>query len=310
MNHRVLVTGASGFLGARIAAALAAEPMVAEVLGLDRAEPPPGVPWRPVVAGLNRLGDALPRDWVADAVVHGAALTSQASEADPDAAYAVNVEGTRAVLGRCQAWAERTGRPPRLVLLSSVSVFGGGGEAADEATPPDPRTTYGTTKLIAERLVLDATRRGAVDGVVLRLPISTIRTERSGKPGAGFVSDLILQALRGEPFTAPLPLDHRLPVGSVASSVALAVRAALHAAPGRVLHAPSLTVSAASARDDVARFCAANPVVTAAPDPLVDRLVAGWPKRLSTLYPGWSARLTELSLAEVIRRHVAAHAVA
>lgn len=303
MTARLLVTGASGFLGARIAATLAADPRVAEVVGLDRAEPPPGAPWHAVVAGLNRLSDALPRCFVPDAVIHAAALTSQASEADPDAAFAVNVEGTRALLARCRAWGETRGHPPRLVLLSSVSVFGGGGEGADESTPPDPRTTYGTTKLVAERLVLDSARRGDADGVVLRLPVSVIRTERSGKPGAGFVSDLVLAALRGEGIVIPLAPDHRLPVGSVASAVGLAVRAALGAVPARVLHAPSLAVSADSAATALRDAGVPPPLPTVSRDPTVERLVAGWPARLATRYPDWSGDLADGSLETIIRRH-------
>lgn len=302
----VLVTGASGFLGARIAAALAADPDIGGVVGLDRTDPPPGAPWRPIVAGLNRLSDALPRDLVPDAVVHAAALTSQASEADPDAAFAVNVEGTRALLARCRVWTEASGRPPRFVLLSSASVFGGGGEAADESTPPDPRSTYGTTKLMAERLVLDAARRGGVDGVVLRLPVSVIRTERSGKPGAGFVSDLVLAALRGEGFEVPLALDHCLPVGSVSASVALAVRVAIGPVPGRVLHAPSLAVSAESAVAALREVGVAPLPLRAAPDALVARLVAGWPARLATIHADWSADVAADDLAGIIRRHRAA----
>ena len=303
----VLVTGAAGFLGARIAIALAAEPRVTDLVGLDRAEPPAGVPWRAVTASLHRLTDALPRAFVPGLIVHAAALTSQASEADPEAAFAVNVEGTRALLARCRAWAEARGAPPRLVLLSSVAVFGGGGEGADEAAAPDPRSTYGTTKLVAERLVLDAARRGAVDGVVLRLPVSVIRTGRTGKPGAGFVSDLVLNALGGLPFEAPLPLDHRLPVGSATAAAALAVRAALRPLPARVLHVPSLAVSAATARDALREAGVTPPALTASPDPLIEGLVAGWPARLTTRHPGWSADVADTTLADIIRRHRAAN---
>jgi nucleoside-diphosphate-sugar epimerase len=299
---RAVVTGASGFLGGRLAAMLAADPRVRDVVGFDRVPAPDGAPWHAVTGEISRFGRAMPPDLSARIVVHAAAITSQASEADPDAAFATNVEGTRAVL----AWCRAQPHPPRLLLLSSVSVFGGGGAVATEETAPDPRSTYGTTKLIAERLVLDSARRGEVDGVVLRLPVSVIRTAtRTGPPGAGFVSDLVDHALRGLPFTVPIAADHALPVASLRASLGLAMRAALDAVPARVLHVPSLAVSAESALAALAACGVAKARVSCAPDPAVERLVAGWPSRLGTKWPAFASGLIDDGLEEVIRAHAA-----
>jgi nucleoside-diphosphate-sugar epimerase len=286
----VLVTGAAGFLGSRVAAALDTE---ARVTRLDRVAAP-GV----IAADVARLAEALPPGFTADAVIHAAAITTQASEADPAAAWAINVEGTRAVI----AWCARQPRPPRLLLLSSIAVFAAGEVAPDEASRVAPASTYGATKAIAELLVAEATRRGEVDGVVLRLPVSVIRTSRTDQPGAGFISDLVLRTRRGQRFTAPLPPAHRLPIGSVRAAVAMARRAALAPAlPSRLLHAACLAVSG---EDAVAALEAAGvparALVEYAPDPATIALVAGWPQRLATRHPGFSADLAEPDFAAIL----------
>ena len=288
----ILVTGGAGFLGGRIAAAL--ESTGHRVTRLDRVAAP-GV----ILGDVARLAELLPEDTVLDAVIHAAAITTQASEAEPGAAWAINVEGTRAVLRWCSA----RRRAPRLVLLSSIGVFGGGEEAPDEASMPRPACTYGMTKLVAESLLLDAARRGDADAVALRLPISVLRTTRSGPPGAGFLSDLVAHARRGARFTAPLSAGHRLPVASVRVSVALACRAALEPAlPSRLLHVPSLSVSAA---DAVAALettgIAARGLVDCRPDASVEQLVAGWPKRLATRFGSFSDDLRDEDFVTLLR---------
>ena len=296
---RVIVTGAAGFLGGRLAAMLAEDPRVGAVLGLDRAPPPEGAPFQAITGDVAGFPSLAPP---AEAVVHAAAITSQASEADPDSAFAINVEGMRAVL----RWARAQARPPRVVLLSSIAVFGRGDAIATEETRPEPRSTYGTTKLIAERLLLDATRRREVDGVVLRLPVSIIRTAaRTAPPGAGFLSDLIDSALRGHPFTAPLAPGHAIPVASLGASLGVALRAALAPLPGRILHVPSLAGSAEAALRALERCGFAGAPVTCRPDPRVEHLVEGWPARLATLFPAFSRGLADSGLEPIIQAHAA-----
>lgn len=287
-NRSVLVTGGAGFLGGCIATAL--ERSGATVTRFDRVAAP-----RVIAGDIAHIAQAFPPGTRFDAVIHAAAITTQASEADPDAAWAINVEGTRAAL--------RFAGPARFVLLSSIGVFGGGEAEPDEASPPRPASTYGMTKTVAEALLADAARRGDGDAVVLRLPISVLRTTRSGPPGAGFISDLVAHARRGARFTAPLAPDHALPIASVRAAVALACRAALAAElPAWLLHVPSLAVSGAVAIAALeAEGVPARRMVDFAPDPAVERLVAGWPRRLATRFPAFSADLADADFDAILR---------
>ncbi|MFC9236275.1 NAD-dependent epimerase/dehydratase family protein [Streptomyces decoyicus] len=61
--------------------------------------------------------------------------------------------------------------PPRLVHLGTIHEYGPvpSGTSIHEGTEPAPENPYAQAKLAASRMVLDAVRDGALDGVVLRV---------------------------------------------------------------------------------------------------------------------------------------------
>jgi predicted dehydrogenase/nucleoside-diphosphate-sugar epimerase len=164
-GRRVLITGASGFIGTR----------VAEVLCLREGWQVRGLVHRPAgAARLSRLpvemvqGDlrspADVRRVVAgcDAVVHCAVGTEYGNRR---ALRAVTVGGTESLLA-----AAREAGVSRFVHLSSISIHDPTWPGPiDEATPVSPALgdVYGRTKAEAERAVLAAARRG-LTAVVLR----------------------------------------------------------------------------------------------------------------------------------------------
>jgi len=168
---KALVTGATGFIGSHVVAALAAAGH--EVRAFDRRAPPSDRPLSPPamlarvepVVGDVLDGEALLRAMRGcDAVFHLAALYSYA-RADARAMQAVNVDGTRAVLDA----AARAG-VGRVVHTSSCATCGPvAARAATEADAP-PRwelaVPYKRTKLEGERLALNAARDG-LDVVVV-----------------------------------------------------------------------------------------------------------------------------------------------
>jgi nucleoside-diphosphate-sugar epimerase len=169
---RVLVTGATGFVGRAACARLLREGC--EVRAAVRGEAA-GLP-----AGVQavRVGD-IDRDtaWAAalagvDHVLHLAARVHQLRDdaADPLAEYrATTVEGTRRLAGE----AARAG-VQRLVFASSVKVNG-------EATPPgecfrgedvpQPEDPYGLTKWEAEQALHDVAAGGDLQIAVVRPPL-------------------------------------------------------------------------------------------------------------------------------------------
>ncbi|MDD1383832.1 NAD-dependent epimerase/dehydratase family protein [Curtobacterium poinsettiae] len=147
---KVLVTGASGFLGQATAAAV--RDAGHEVRTFQRR--PSGVAGVQDVAGTMTDDAALPRavDGV-DAVVHLAAKVSLAGDSADFAR--VNVDGTRSLLR-----AARAAGVARFVFVSSPSVAHTGsslvGADAGPAEPSRARGDYARTKAAAELLALDA----------------------------------------------------------------------------------------------------------------------------------------------------------
>jgi dihydroflavonol-4-reductase len=157
---RALVTGAAGFVGSHVVAALAARG--AHVRALDRI---PGLVQSLPAAVEFVQGDILDHQALrralegCDAVFHLAAVYSY-SRRDVPVMDAVNVRGTRALLDA----ALRGGRR-RVVYTSSCATCGPvpGRPATERDFPPsrELRVPYKRTKLEAERLAVRAARDGA-----------------------------------------------------------------------------------------------------------------------------------------------------
>jgi len=179
---KALVTGASGFIGSHVAAALVAAG--AEVRGFDRKE---------AVDVETVLGDVLDRAALeramqgCDAVFHLAALYSY-SRAHARDMQAVNVDGTRTVL----AAAARAG-VRRVVHTSSCATCGPvPGRAATEADAPpswELAIPYKRTKVEAERLALSAARDG-LDVVVVNPTTPVGPGDRGPTPTGKMVADV------------------------------------------------------------------------------------------------------------------------
>lgn len=147
------VTGASGFIGGKLAERLLAEGRPVRVLS---RRPLPELAARGAEVILGDLHDrpALDRGCQeTDTVFHVAGRVGVWGPADDF--FRVNVEGTRNVIAAC-----RDAKVPRLVYTSSPSVVYNGGDLAglDESAPlcTEAPCAYPTSKAAAEKLVLAA----------------------------------------------------------------------------------------------------------------------------------------------------------
>jgi dTDP-4-dehydrorhamnose reductase len=140
MGDRIVITGAGGQVGRRLAAEAARQGL--EVVPLTSTE------WdiTDPAAGADAVESG-------DVVVNCAAFTAvDAAESEPDAAHAVNAVGPQNVARLCA----RAGA--RLIHVSTDYVFSGDFDGAprpyDVNDTPAPRSVYGRTKLAGERAVL------------------------------------------------------------------------------------------------------------------------------------------------------------
>jgi dihydroflavonol-4-reductase len=185
---RALVTGAAGFIGRHVVAALVQEGT--EVRAFDRV----GAPLEPLPAAVELItGDIRDREAIrravegCDAVFHLAAVYSYA-RGDAPLMHAINVDGTRAVLEA----ALRGGRR-RVVHTSSCATCGPvPGRCATERDLPsgrELRVPYRRTKLEGERLALEAARQGA-DVVVVNPTVPVGPGDWSPTPTGKMVADV------------------------------------------------------------------------------------------------------------------------
>lgn len=155
---KVLVTGASGFLGGHVCAAHGERGH--EVLALCRragSAPDGAREVRGDLADRGSLQRALGEE-SPDAVVHLAAeIASQRSE---EKIREANVEGTRRLL----AAAAEAGSSPRFVFASTVVTGDAEGALLDEQSALPVETAYGRSKQEGERLVGDS----PLDSVIIR----------------------------------------------------------------------------------------------------------------------------------------------
>ena len=210
---KISILGAAGFLGRRVAAHLAQQGRLGErpITGLtlfDLTAPPKPEAAFPVTAIAGDLVDlppaAIPPG--TDVIFHLAAVVSAQAEADYDLGRRVNLRGTDAVVDACRRLVAAGSRPPRVVFTSSVASFSGGQDAVlDDDARQVPANSYGAQKAAAELILADATRRGFLDAVSIRLPTVIVRPGRPNRAASSFFSAIVREPLLGLPADLPVP---------------------------------------------------------------------------------------------------------
>ena len=172
MKGRVLVTGASGFVGGHLCPELlnAGWTVRAVVRGPEAAkELPQGVEPLYVsrIGSETAWGEGLQG---VEVVAHlaGRAHVMNEGSADSLRAYReTNVGGTRRLAEACAEAGVR-----RLVFVSSVKAVGEGSPVAyTEETPRRPEDAYGVSKMEAEDVLAEVSVRTGLEVVVLRPPL-------------------------------------------------------------------------------------------------------------------------------------------
>ncbi len=148
----ILITGGTGFLGQHLARALLAQGHHVRLMGRDMAPASALIAagTQPVVADLRDQAAVIAACAGVDAVYHVGALSAPwGRRAD---FFAINVDGTAAVLAGCRRHAVR-----RVIYVSSPSVVFNGHDHCDltEAAPYPRRfaSVYSLTKKLGEDLV-------------------------------------------------------------------------------------------------------------------------------------------------------------
>jgi len=314
---RVLIVGAAGMIGRKLAARLVHDGMLGgraiEHLTLHDvvpASPPPDAIMRVTVetgdlsepAESVRLVAARP-----DVIYHLAAIVSGQAEQEFALGYRINMDGTRFLLEAVREAAYR----PRFVFTSSIAVFGAPlPEPIVDEFILTPLTSYGTQKAICELLISDYTRKGFVDGYALRLPTICIRPGKPNAAASGFFSGIIREPLAGHEAVLPVSDDvmhwHASPRAAVGFLVHAATLDGEQVGPRRALTLPGVAVTVGGQIDALRRVAGEKTValIRREPDPFIQRIIESWPRRFDArraLALGFRA---ESSFEDIIRVHI------
>jgi nucleoside-diphosphate-sugar epimerase len=215
---RILVTGASGFIGGvTCAQALARGHEVVALVRRPGSEPPGTAP---ALADL-RDGEAVRRGIAAsgpDCVLHLAAVTAETR--DDAEVEEVDLRGTERVVAACES-----ARVRRLVFTSTVVTGDAQGRLLTEDEPLPVQTAYGRAKQAAERAVLAS----SVDGVV-------VRPGHVYGPGGWYAHEIVPRVKQPGRFAVVGRGDNLWDMVHVEDVAAALLDAAERAQPGRVFH--------------------------------------------------------------------------
>jgi D-erythronate 2-dehydrogenase len=311
---KVSILGGGGFLGRKIAAKLAMDgalggQTVSALTLFDVAVPPKPDASFPI----NSIGGdvvALPDDAIpagTDVVFHLAAVVSAQAEADYDLGRRVNIRGTDAVIDRCRT----LGTCPRVVFTSSVASF----SADQNSVLPDntrqiPGNSYGAQKAAAELLLADASRRGFLDAVSLRLPTVIVRPGRPNKAASSFFSGIVREPLLGLDTELPVPDDFAVWVCSPRRAVDWLMHAAMMDTSkmglDRSVDPPGISTTVAhllQALDEVAPGASSH--VKRVADETIAAIVSTWPPAFEALHARTLGFSAHEPILEVVRAFIA-----
>ena len=166
---KVLVTGATGFIGSMLCVRLSEAAREVIATSRSRVEQPgifyvaspelgPEADWTLALSGI-------------DAVVHLAGrahVTAEQTDAKTDQAYLrINAEGTRALAAQCAA----AGVKHFIFLSSCHAIAGESDDALTDRTVPQPVTAYGRSKLAAEDAIKSVLANSNCAWTILRPPL-------------------------------------------------------------------------------------------------------------------------------------------
>jgi nucleoside-diphosphate-sugar epimerase len=315
----ILITGAAGMIGRKLIARLLADAALngkpierLTLLDVIAAPLPDGFAGRVDVLATDIADPPAARHAIAarpEVIFHLAAVVSGEAELDFDKGMHVNFDGARALFEAIRTTGD--GYCPRLVFSSSIAVFGA---PFPETIPDDfaltPLTSYGTQKAAIELLLADYTRRGFVDGIGIRLPNIVVRPGKPNKAASGFFSSIIREPLNGEEAVLPVADSvrnwHASPRAAVGFLIHTAGIPSQDIGPRINLTMPGVCCTVAEQIASLKRIAGDEVAarIRYAPDPLVQRIVAGWPSRFAAsraLALGFTA---EASFDDIIRAYI------
>jgi len=167
MKQKILVTGGFGYVGGRVAMALATLPDIQAILGTRSFKPSPvWLPEAPVIVTEWNDSGSLEKACIdIDIILHFAAMNEIDAAKNPAGALEMNGVATVRLIE-----AAKISGVKKFIYLSTAHVYGSPLEGfIDETMCPRPIHPYATSHRAAEDVVLAACQTGRMASLVMRL---------------------------------------------------------------------------------------------------------------------------------------------
>jgi nucleoside-diphosphate-sugar epimerase len=155
----------------------------------------------------------------------------------------------------------------------------------DESVRPTPETSYGAEKVMCEYLINDYTRRGFINGLILRFPTVSVRPGLPTAAASSFLSGMIREPMNGKECVIPIcdrQWRHWLCSPRIlATNLVFSLSLPRDALPlhDRVLNHPGIGVSVQDMMDSLARVGGEDKLslLREEEDPKVKPILYSWP---------------------------------
>ncbi|KAM5350966.1 hypothetical protein ACJ41O_003689 [Fusarium nematophilum] len=288
MAENILITGAGGFIGQELITALLSASPNATFTLTDVAPPPIPEAARDtnkitsVKADLtdpSAVSELLSQPFSHVYLLHG--LMSGGAEANLDLGLKVNFDSIRYVLDELRK------RYPGTVVVfaSSCAIYGQTEIVREFETLPQPKSSYGVEKIMIELLLNDYSRRGLLNGRIVRLPTVVVRPGAPSAAASSFASGIVRESLNGIPNTLPVSRDLELWVSSPRAVVKNLVKVkdipAAKFGDSRIVNLPGITVTVQEILDALREVGGDEALskVEEKKDPAIEAIVGSWPAR-------------------------------
>ncbi|KAK9784530.1 hypothetical protein SCARD494_12785 [Seiridium cardinale] len=309
----ILITGAAGFIGQALAEALVhSDPNIRLTL-TDVVEPSiPKAMTNPGMINCSKcdltdpvaITTLLSTPFTAVYLLHG--LMSGGAEANLELGWKVNWDSHRGILD----YLRKNNSGVITIFPSSLAVYGPSSpkEITSEMTCPLPQSSYGAQKLMVETYINDFSRRGLLDGRIVRLPTVIVRPGAPSAAASSFASGIVREPLRGEKSVLPVTRDLQMWVCSPETVVRnlVFVKDVPKETFGssRTVNLPGITVTVQQILDALQQVGGntATSLVEETRDPKIESIVSSWPANFDITRAQSLGMKGDVALVETIKK--------